>query len=134
MPNGGRHTQRLFAVDSGPEKVGLGSWVSTRFSAANVDDVRILLHPAGTFTPAPGPETLYACEKNADCLGDAPGVPLPLTRAMSGNADDAKWSNVTVRFELFKPVAEGGLGCTIREDDRRFCPGSNGVPGPANTW
>jgi hypothetical protein len=84
----------------------------------------MLLHPAGTFTPAQGANTLFACERNATCLGDNPrGINVPLSPALANG--ETTWSDVTVKFELFKPVAEGGLGCTI-EGERRLCPAADG--------
>jgi len=120
VPNGGRHTQRIFAVDSGPQKVGLGSWVSTRISAADIRDVQVVLHPAGSFPAFTGAEALYSCDRQADCLAGVAGVPVPV--GATAAAAQTTWNDVNVRFELFKPVAEGGLGCLVEEDGRRTCP------------
>ena len=116
VPNGGRHAQRVFDVTSGPGAVGNGSKVAVRLSAADVRDVRVVLHPAGSFAPL---DSLYACDRNADCIGDAQGIPLPLDPALAGGA--TVWHDVDVSFELFAPVADGGLGCVL-EGETAVCP------------
>lgn len=118
VPNGGKHAQRIFNVLSGPMQVGLGSKVSVRVSAADINDVRGLLHPPGTFTAL---QSFYACDRDPECIGNAPGIPLPFDPAQGGGS--AVWNDVSVTFELFKPRSEGGLGCTIETDGRRLCPG-----------
>lgn len=122
VPNGGRHTQRLFAVDSGPQKVGYGSWVSTRISAADIRDVQVLLHPAGSFPAFGGADALYSCDRTPECLGGAPGIPLPISAALNGG--QTAWTDKSVRFDLFRSVEQGGLGCVVEEDGRRTCPSS----------
>lgn len=125
VPNGGRHVQRLLDVNAGPEVVGPGSEVRARLTTPNASDLRVVLHPAGTF-----PEVdRYLCDDrgrtrpdrgslDTDCIPlDTPGVPLPLDA--SGGA---AWSDQTVVWDLFAPVEDGGAGCTIEDDGRRTCP------------
>lgn len=122
VPNGGRHTQRIFAVDSGPVKVGYGSWVSTRISASDIRDIQVLLHPAGSFPAFTGAEALYSCDRAPDCLAGVPGIPMRLDPAQNGGK--TAWADKSVRFDLFRAVDAGGLGCVIEEDGRRTCPSS----------
>ncbi len=111
VPNGGRHAQRLFDVSSGPTLVGHGSSFSTRLSAANIDDVRVVLHPAGSFAPL---DSLYTCDRDADCLGDVPGINIPLSAAQ--NDGNVVWDDVTVVYDFFAATNEGGLGCVMVGD------------------
>ena len=38
----------------------------------SLDDIKAILHPAGTFPQA----DRYTCERNPDCIGDVPGIPV----------------------------------------------------------
>lgn len=108
VPNAGRHAQRIFEVSNGPGQVGHGSVFSTRISAADIRDVRVVLHPAGTFAQQ---DSSNVCDRNADCIGDARGIAVPLSAEMNGGA--TAWDDVTVLFNFFSPVEEGGLGCVM---------------------
>jgi len=98
----------------------------------------VILHPPGTFEPddsvAPG-DVVYMCDRNADCIGNANGIPVPLP--VEDYIVDPEGANpledVKFEFDLFAPVADGGLGCTYDEDGSRSCPGyswSTGNPWP----
>ena len=117
VANGSRHVQRIFDVSSGPTQIGLGSKVSTRVSASDINDVRVILHPAGTFGPL---ASLYACDRDAACIGDAAGIPVPVTAAMNGG--NAVFDDVDVSFLLFAPVAEGGPRLHHRAGRRTHLP------------
>lgn len=111
VPNGGRHVQRLFDVASGPSLVGHGSSFSTRVSAADIRDIRVVLHPSGSFAPL---DSLYACDRDAGCLGDVPGINVPLDA--SQNDGSLVWDDVNVNFDFFAPTSDGGLGCVMVGD------------------
>lgn len=111
VADGGRHVQRLFDVSSGPARVGHGSSVAARISAADIRDIRLVLHPAGSFDRL---DSLYACDRDPDCIGDAPGIFLPLSPEQADGA--TVWDDVSVSFELFAPETEGGLGCVMVGD------------------
>jgi hypothetical protein len=115
IENGGRHVQRLLAVSAGPQRVGVGSKMSTRISAADINDVRVILHPAGSFDFAAMGSDRYACEENPDCIGNVPGIMVPVSAAQ--NDGNTVWHDVKVEFEFFKPVSEGGLGCLHVEEE-----------------
>ena len=101
--------QRVLDVNAGPNLVGHGSMISHRLSAANTSDIRMVLHPGITAS------NRYFCDRDPNCLGQAPaGIPMPVN--ISGEADD-----VDMQWVFFKPISEGGLGCTI-EGDLRTCP------------
>jgi hypothetical protein len=115
ITNGGRHVQRILAVSAGPEWVGVGSKMSTRISAADINDVRVILHPAGSFDFAALGNDRYICEENPDCIGNVPGIMVPVSAAQNGG--NTVWNDFKVEFEFFKPVSEGGLGCEVDEMD-----------------
>ncbi len=116
VANGGRRMQRVLNVSSGPEIAGFGTSISNRITAANIADVRIVLHPSGTWDYRSIGSSPYGCERNDNCLPGIPGILLPVPAAWSGPADDLSFT-----IDLFKPVAEGGAGCTI-EGNVRSCP------------
>jgi hypothetical protein len=148
VPNGGSHTQRVLHVDSGPEQVGKGTTITTRISAADIHDVRVVLHPPESFEPL---ESLFACERDPHCLcdGDAQcmtpadssegkpaAVYLPLNKHVQGidGAHDFrtdKWDDRKVSWNLFDPVlpdsqrrqqdVHSGAGC-YQESGSTFCP------------
>ncbi len=126
VANGGRRIQRILPVSSGPQQIGGGTSITNRISAADVSDVRLVLHPAGTFDMATIMSSVYGCERNENCLPGIPGILLPVPANWSGAITDQSFTT-----DLFKPIAEGGAGCTI-VGDVRSCPAYDYATGAAS--
>ncbi len=113
VPNNGRHVQRVLEVPSGsgPQYIGEGSAISTRISASDIRDIRLVLHPPGTFTEFADPR---ACNSDDSCIGDAPGISVPIP--IPAGETDFTWRDRTVTIPIFTPVSEGGMGCEFLDD------------------
>jgi len=130
----GRHVQRIIEVSSGPNSVGPGSEVITRISAADIRDIRVLLHPPGSFVdehsdayacecssyPALSVESAPRCEgQTTDCIHNAQGsfadgILLPL----DSSTEPSPAEDFSISWDLFSDV----VGCQITSDGRRMCP------------
>lgn len=131
--DGGAALQRIFRVNSGPEKVGPGSVVTLKITASDARDLRAVLHPAGSFEPL---DDIYFCDGKygrEGCPGGGMvGIPIPLPLPLSEEGDPiTEWDDHEISSKFFDSVVNGGLGCEKRGDGRVLCPKYDWVSGGA---
>jgi hypothetical protein len=141
-------------MDSGPEHTGPGTEITTRISAANWKDVRVVLHPPVTFTDRGGElDSRFACEQDVHCLcedgrdncmdpsapadGKPLGVFLPISRHLrslrvkgQSGVDLERWEAVGGdRAGWVDGRLSWNLFDPIKSNDERFTDGSWGGAG-----